>query len=266
MGAAAGKCCPNRPAEPTELRARLCLLEAEIMGIRREKEFREEMFALERRKQEDEMGRLRNRVEEEEEKVRRLEAEVAAAAAAFARGGDGFKSWYRRRFDEEYVEHMKQEKARREAVVEKWKQLYLAIKKELDELIRRTAEGGRCCFGDEGEYVEHMKQEKARREAVVEKWKQLYLAIKKELDELIRRTAEGGRCCFGDEGVVVDWLQAELKAKEDALDALEVKLLAVEKEVARREREIDILRQSLRILSSRNRNHGGSCIKKSLRI
>ncbi|KAG0492055.1 hypothetical protein HPP92_005453 [Vanilla planifolia] len=216
MGAATGKCCPNRPAEPTELRTRLCLLEAEIMGIRREKEFKEEMFALERRKQEDEMGRLRNRVEEEEEKVRRLEAEVAAAAAAFARGGDGFKSWYRRRFDEEYVEHM--------------------------------------------------KQEKARREAVVEKWKQLYLAIKKELDELIRRTAEGGRCCFGDEGVVVDWLQAELKAKEDALDALEVKLLAVEKEVARREREIDILRQSLRILSSRNRNHGGSCIKKSLRI
>ena len=39
------------------------------------------------------------------------------------------------------VEQMKEERARRDEAVEKWKQLYLAIKIELDELIQRTYDG-----------------------------------------------------------------------------------------------------------------------------
>ena len=39
------------------------------------------------------------------------------------------------------VEQMKEERARRDEAVEKWKQLYLAIKTELDELIQRTYDG-----------------------------------------------------------------------------------------------------------------------------
>ena len=39
------------------------------------------------------------------------------------------------------VEKMWEERARRDEAVEKWKQLYLAIKTELDDLIQRTASG-----------------------------------------------------------------------------------------------------------------------------
>lgn len=39
------------------------------------------------------------------------------------------------------VQQMKEERARRDEAMEKWKQLYLAIKTELDELIQRTYDG-----------------------------------------------------------------------------------------------------------------------------
>lgn len=58
----------------------------------------------------------------------------------------------------------------------------------------------------------------------------------------------------------------ELKAKDEALEALRAKLASMEKERERKEREIDILRQSLRILTSSTRTRGRSSIKKSLHI
>lgn len=57
----------------------------------------------------------------------------------------------------------------------------------------------------------------------------------------------------------------ELKAKDEALEALRAKLASMEKERERKEREIDILRQSLRILTSSTRTRRSS-IKKSLHI
>ena len=39
------------------------------------------------------------------------------------------------------MERMREERARRDEAIEKWKMLYLAIKHELDDLIKRTHEG-----------------------------------------------------------------------------------------------------------------------------
>ncbi|KAK7301329.1 hypothetical protein RJT34_12190 [Clitoria ternatea] len=42
------------------------------------------------------------------------------------------------------LQQMKEERARGDEVVEKWKQLYLAIKPELGDLIKRTFDGRAC--------------------------------------------------------------------------------------------------------------------------
>uniref|UniRef100_A0A1D1XE00 Chaperone protein dnaK n=2 Tax=Anthurium amnicola TaxID=1678845 RepID=A0A1D1XE00_9ARAE len=110
-----------------------------------------------------------------------------------------------------------------------------------------------------------MKEEQARREQAVEKWKQLYLAIKAELDALILRTNQGERLCWMAEEEVIERLQGELKAKEEMVEALRSHLAAMEMEGTKRDREIDILRQSLRILSSKKRNRSRKTFVRSLR-
>ncbi|CAL9071621.1 unnamed protein product [Musa textilis] len=106
--------------------------------------------------------------------------------------------------------------------------------------------------------VEHMKEEQARREEAVEKWKQLYLAIKTELDDLIQRTRQGERLYLGDEeGGTIERLQKEVKAKEETAETLRSRVGEMEKEACKRDREIDILRQSLRILSNKKRGRIG---------
>lgn len=64
----------------------------------------------------------------------------------------------------------------------------------------------------------------------------------------------GERYCWRAEEGVMEELQREMKSKEETIASLKEKIQAVEKEGMRREREIDILRQSLRILSSSKRN------------
>ncbi|XXG61807.1 hypothetical protein AAC387_Pa05g0324 [Persea americana] len=98
--------------------------------------------------------------------------------------------------------------------------------------------------------VEHLRVEQAHREEAVEKWKQLYLAIKTELDDLIHRTRQGERLWWEAEDDVMERLQRELKAKDETVEALRAQISAMEDMGAKREREVDILRQSLRILSN----------------
>ncbi|XP_042374551.1 translation initiation factor IF-2-like isoform X2 [Zingiber officinale] len=112
-----------------ELLAKAAALEEELKEARRAREHDARAFAAkeaeweaERREQAEEAGRLR----------RRLEAAEEAAAAAASGGADDHYF---------VVEQMREEQARREEAVEKWKQLYLAIKTELDDLIRRTRPG-----------------------------------------------------------------------------------------------------------------------------
>ncbi|XP_059632272.1 uncharacterized protein LOC132274923 [Cornus florida] len=98
--------------------------------------------------------------------------------------------------------------------------------------------------------VEHMREERARRDEAVEKWKQLYLAIKIELDDLIQKTNQGDTLCWRtEEEDLMEELQRELKGKEETIELLQARIVSMEQEGSKREREVDILRQSLRIMS-----------------
>ncbi|XP_010247938.1 PREDICTED: trichohyalin-like [Nelumbo nucifera] len=98
--------------------------------------------------------------------------------------------------------------------------------------------------------VEHMMEEQARRDEAIEKWKSLYLAIKTELDDLIHRTYQGESLCSGAEANMMEELKRELKAKEEVVEVLKAQVAAMEEERIKKEREVDILRQSLRIMSN----------------
>ncbi|KAK9287674.1 hypothetical protein L1049_016112 [Liquidambar formosana] len=113
--------------------------------------------------------------------------------------------------------------------------------------------------------VEQIKEERARRDEAVEKWKQLYLAIKTELDDLIQRTHQGERLYWkAEEEDAVEELQRELKAKEETIELLKAQLASKEKEEYKREREVDILRQSLRIMSNKKATSITKTASKSL--
>ncbi|XP_057958865.1 uncharacterized protein LOC131151614 [Malania oleifera] len=102
--------------------------------------------------------------------------------------------------------------------------------------------------------VEQMEEEKARRDEAVEKWKRLYLAIKTELDDLIQRTHQGDILYWrAEEEDLMDELQRELKAKEETIKFLQAQLASSKLEESKKDREVDILRQSLRIMSSKKK-------------
>ena len=48
-------------------------------------------------------------------------------------------------------------------------------------------------------------------------------------------------------------LQRELNAKQETIEILKARLASMEEEEAKREREVDILRQSLRIISNKKK-------------
>ncbi|KZV34044.1 inner centromere protein [Dorcoceras hygrometricum] len=92
------------------------------------------------------------------------------------------------------------------------------------------------------------------RDETVEKWKQLYLAVKIELDDLIQRThREERRGWKTEEEDMLMELKKELISKQERMEILEAKLMSMEDQESRRQREMDILRQSLRIMSHKKR-------------
>lgn len=108
-----------------------------------------------------------------------------------------------------------------------------------------------------GVVVEHGRESQSE---TVERWKRLYLEIKTELDDLIESYSSASsagrerRCC-----------RCSCGAEE-----LRGRLSAMERDAARREREMDILRQSLRILTLTDNNTaaaaaGSRCAPLSLR-
>ena len=52
-----------------------------------------------------------------------------------------------------------------------------------------------------------------------------------------------------EEEDLVEELQQELKTKEEAIEILKARLASMEQEQSKREREVDIVRQSLKIIS-----------------
>lgn len=103
----------RRSQEREQLRAKVAALEEELREARSAAAARAEAWEAERQERGEETGWLRRRLKE-----------------AAARGGAG-----------EAAPAEEEEEARREEVIGKWKQLYLAIKTELDELIQRTRRG-----------------------------------------------------------------------------------------------------------------------------
>ncbi|CAH8343232.1 unnamed protein product [Eruca vesicaria subsp. sativa] len=117
--------------------------------------------------------------------------------------------------------------------------------------------------------VEEMCVERAVRDEAVEKWKQLYLAIKNELDHLIIHTtsSSSGEAMMqrklkgkGETEAVkiVEELRNEVRVKEDTIETLKEKIALMDREKYEKEREIDLLRQSLRILGSKNNKKKGT--------
>ncbi|XP_059448477.1 cilia- and flagella-associated protein 58-like [Corylus avellana] len=147
-----------------------------------------------------------------------------------------------------------------------WKQERKRLKEEVKRLRKMVEEKedkirgmGQAQVSEKGQellstsfLVEQMRQERARRDEAVEKWKHLYLAIKTELDHLIQRTDRGDAQYWrSEEEDMIEELQKEVVAKEETIKALKAQLASIEHEDYKKEREIDILRQSLRIMSSK---------------
>ncbi|KAL3506295.1 hypothetical protein ACH5RR_031677 [Cinchona calisaya] len=101
---------------------------------------------------------------------------------------------------------------------------------------------------------EQVREEQATRDDAVEKWKQLYFAIKTELDDLIQRTNQGEGLCWKAEAEdMLEELQKELINKGKTIELLEALIASMKQEESKRESEVDILRQSLRIMCYNNK-------------
>ncbi|KAL1154278.1 hypothetical protein V6Z11_A09G230600 [Gossypium hirsutum] len=132
---------------------------------------------------------------------------------------------------------------------------------EKEEKIKKMEEGGssmvmvqKCDKGwpllGTSYLLEQMKEERARRDEVVEKWKQLYLAIRTELDDLIQRTHEDAINWKTEEEEMIEDMKKELKSKEETIQSLKARLASMEKAGYEMKREMDILKQSFKILGN----------------
>lgn len=149
-------------------------------------------------------------------------------------------------------------KQERKKLKEELKRLRKAVE-EKDERIRvmedrsvgEKSEKNGEFLGTPSFLVEQMREERVWRDEAVDKWKKLYLAIKAELDDLIQSTHRGDGLYRRAEEEMIEELRMEVKAKEGCIKELKARLVFVENEEYSRAREVDILRQSLKIMSSR---------------
>ncbi|WOH08646.1 hypothetical protein DCAR_0728090 [Daucus carota subsp. sativus] len=134
-----------------------------------------------------------------------------------------------------------------------------------EELVGDECEYERKMQGNRNYLMECMREERSRRDEAVDKWKKLYLAIRTELDHVIKMTHQEERMTWRlGEANLINEMYRELEAKEDTIEALREQLASQEKEKSRMEREADILRQSMRIMTHRKGKRSAKCSKKSL--
>ncbi|XP_016460214.1 uncharacterized protein LOC107783712 [Nicotiana tabacum] len=140
----------------------------------------------------------------------------------------------------------KQERKKLKEEVNKWKK---TLEEKEEEKFKFGVENHEM-ISEKGDKECYIREEQVRRDETIEKWKQLYFAIKIELDELIQRTNQGERLyCRTEEVELLEELHGKLKAKEEAITYLKERIASMEKQEVKREREVDILRQSLKIMS-----------------
>lgn len=119
-----------------EIKEMMCEREKESRSFEREImvfTFKEADWKQEMKRMREEVKQLRKLVGEKEEKIREME-EVGMVEK------NSEKEW-ELMGTKLLVQQIKEERGRRDDAVEKWKQLYLAIKNELDDLIQRTYDG-----------------------------------------------------------------------------------------------------------------------------
>ncbi|KAF5452597.1 hypothetical protein F2P56_027573 [Juglans regia] len=148
----------------------------------------------------------------------------------------------------------KQERKRLREEVKSLRKIVEEKEDRIKEMGEKSEKKGWELLMGSGFLLEQMREERARRDEAVEKWKQLYLAIKMELDDLIQRTHHGEVQYYWkaeEEEELIQELQRELHAKEETIRGLKARMSSMEHEEYSKEREIDILRQSLRIMSSK---------------
>ncbi|KAK1390712.1 NADP-dependent alkenal double bond reductase P1-like [Heracleum sosnowskyi] len=136
----------------------------------------------------------------------------------------------------------------------------------IDELVGDKSENDRKILGT-SYLMECMREERSRRDEAVDKWKRLYLTIKTELDHVIKMTHQGEERLNWrlGEANLINELYRELEAKEDTIQVLRQQLASTEQEKMRTEREADILKQSLRIMTHRKgKNYAKNPKNKSL--
>lgn len=151
-----------------------------------------------------------------------------------------------------------------------WKRERKKLKDEVKRLKRKLEEREERVRWMEVEKVtigrllmvdQQLREERARRDEAVEKWKMLYLAIKNELDDLIHRTQQGTLYWRAEEEELMEEVQNELKAKDETIQVLKEKIASMEDEEYKRKRGLDILKQSLRIMSSKESTSPTSVVK-----
>lgn len=137
------------------------------------------------------------------------------------------------------------------------------LKKKLDEREERVRlmEEEKVTIGRLLMVDQQLREERARRDEAVEKWKMLYRAIKNELDDLIHRTQQGTLYWRAEEEELMEEVQNELKAKDETIQVLKEKIASMEDEEYKRKRGLDILKQSLRIMSSKESTSPISVVK-----
>nr|GFD51620.1 hypothetical protein [Tanacetum cinerariifolium] len=68
------------------------------------------------------------------------------------------------------------------------------------------------------------------------------------------RVAAGEIGCRREEGeYLIDELRREVRAKEETIELLQAHIASIEQQESRRQHEVDILRQSLRIMSHKKK-------------
>uniref|UniRef100_A0A803Q4D3 Uncharacterized protein n=1 Tax=Cannabis sativa TaxID=3483 RepID=A0A803Q4D3_CANSA len=93
------------------------------------------------------------------------------------------------------------------------------------------------------------KQEKKKLKEEVKMLKTLVDEKEDKIREMEQQ--EGGLYWRAEEEDIAEELKREVQAKEETIKELKSKLVSMEQEMYKRDREVDILRQSLRIMTSK---------------